>query len=152
MKKTKKGSGLYNFLTASGVLSNGSIEEIEQQKRLYWKQYRKQWKKNKRQQNKTYMLLYSFKEARLLHSKAEAHSLSVPAFIKHASLISQQFTTSLTVGKIREVVMQFTNSVVAQSGGKLSEQDLRKTIVENVINMENQIIDILQNKLKYHHN
>jgi predicted DNA-binding transcriptional regulator AlpA len=128
------GSGLYSHLDAMGVLSNGSVSEIEAAKREYWKLYRKNWKKNKRQQNKTYVILFSFNEQRLINRKASALHLTASKFIRYAALNNNQFPGPVLIGQMREAFILLRSFIEQALDNAGSSEALKEEIMKEIEN------------------
>ena len=143
-KKSKYGIGVYEYLESIGVLANGSDFDITRCKEKYWKEYRKQWKKSKRLQSKSYEVQFSFKENHLIASKAEQHSLSITSFIKQLAIASstdKSFIDQKLIGEIREAVIQHHTTLLELQ----EENELPKSLTQLINEAEH--IETKMNKL-----
>lgn len=76
------------WLDASGVLANGTEEEIKASKRAYRKSYKTQHKRKQRQENPEFSIAFSRRngEHGRITSVALKHNMSVQSFIRKAAL------------------------------------------------------------------
>jgi len=79
----KKQSSLYAFLEPS--LASGDEQAIFQARKEYWKQYKANWKKQKRATQKTVEISFTQSEWKVIKEAAEKHNRSNAAFIKKAA-------------------------------------------------------------------
>ncbi len=102
----KKQNRVYEFLQASGVLENGTAEEIQLVKKQYWAQVRKAYKQNRRHQQKSYTVFFTAEELKLIRPKANQFR-NVTNYIKQAALAEAKgkFTMDKKItGEIRQAV------------------------------------------------
>lgn len=52
-------SNLCSYLRSSGVLENGTSEDIQKVKNDYWKEYKRIWRKNNRKSGKEITITFS---------------------------------------------------------------------------------------------
>lgn len=90
MKHLKKNSALYAYLKKIGVLETNDEVIIAHAKRLYWKEYKKQFAKNKRRQQKAITVFMNKQEYKTISEVAHKHKRSVTAYIKESSLCYAQ--------------------------------------------------------------
>ena len=87
MPKRAKKPGLREYLDQSGVLVNGSEQEIQAARRAYRKLYKTEHKRKQRQENREVgVLLPRAKEFNRIAAAAKKHKASIPAFLKMATL------------------------------------------------------------------
>lgn len=146
----KKGTGLYEYLDSAGVLSNGTDEEIKKQKAIYWTNYRKQWKKNKRQQSKVYVLMVSFSEARFINQKANQLSVTPVSFIKYAALSDNELLGPVLLGKVREQLILYGSRIEEILSEMSITDNLKNIIVEQIAQMEKSVLSVIQQKKGNH--
>lgn len=145
-RRYKTGTGQYNYLESVGVLRNGSDAEIALAKKTYWTLYRKNWKKNKRQQSKTYVLLFSFSEQRILNKKASELQISPARFIKQAALENQQVLGPVLAGRIREEVVSFSTLLEEIIEKEPSAEVVNERMVEESLGLERRLLSIINFK------
>ncbi len=142
----KQGTGLYAFLNSTGVLTNGTDEDITRSKKAYWTKYRKEWKKNKRQQSKAYIVLFSLKEARGIIQKAGELSLTPTKYIKQKALFESGHIGPVLIGKIREKLVLYGYDLESM----LLKRDVSKAVTEEILiavrEMETSILSVLAPK------
>lgn len=86
MRAVKKKSSLYSFLDASGVLETGSEEEILKSKKLYYKEYKRIWRKEKRKTEKEFTLSFTNAELKQITEAARKHKMSLTKYIKRTTI------------------------------------------------------------------
>lgn len=143
MKGCQKKGGLYGYLNVIGVLSNGNEEEINKHKRIYWANYRKLWKKNKRQQSKIYVLMFSFSEARLINQKAGKLAITPVNYIKHTALNSNDKLGPVLLGKVREQLVLYGSKIEEIIDKDISSEGIKNKIRKEIGQMEEVVLDIL---------
>lgn len=142
-RKTQSGTGLYDYLNSLGVLENGSDEDIKRCKEEYWKEYRKAWKKNKRQQSKRYVLLFSFKEAKSIAQKAEILRITPAKAIKLAVLGGEQPIGPVLIGEIREHLKTHTQLIQTTLAEPQISGGVKAKILASVYRVEKAVLGIL---------
>lgn len=142
----KQDTGLYAFLNSTGVLANGTGEEITRSKKTYWAKYRKEWKRNKRQQSKAYIVLFSLKEARVIIQKAGELSLTPTKYIKQRALFESGNIGPVLIGKIREKLVLHSYDIESM----LLKRDVSKPVIKEILiavsEMERIILSVLAPK------
>lgn len=103
--KRKQVNSVYAFLSHEGILQTGNSILIEQGKQLYWRRYRAEWKKAKRHQSKSFTVLCSFKEAKIITAFAAQHNLSTTRFIKESALADKPLIDISLLGRLRELLI-----------------------------------------------
>jgi|GEM_PF-6127980 len=82
-----KGSSLMTFLYDSGIYDREhTLEDINALKRRYWREYKSQWRKNKRANNCEYTVYYSHRENKAIARAATAYGRSPTRFIHDIAL------------------------------------------------------------------
>lgn len=88
MRKSRKNTGLWAYLDACGVLSNGTEQEIRAARRAYRKIYLRQYKKQQRTEKLEFLVQLSKKDqeySTIAHA-AKKHRMSITAFLRLATL------------------------------------------------------------------
>jgi hypothetical protein len=109
-RRVKKGSGIYTYLQATGLLEHGTEDQIIAAKKMYWKQFRKIWKQQHRIEHKSYTISFSAKEQKIVHNAAKQAHTSITTFIKNSCLQTPTSTPIIdkkAIGKIRELLLLF---------------------------------------------
>ena len=94
MKRPNELKGVWAFLEDSGVLENGSPDEIESARRLYWKEYFRQNKRKQRKHKPEVSVRFTNNESLdEMKVAAKKHEQSLSTFIRDSSLsyIKQEF-------------------------------------------------------------
>ena len=110
-------SGIWAYLDASGVLERGTEAEIKAAKKAYRKQYILNYKRKQRSSKPEFTINLSkdVGEYSIISSAAKAHGLSVPAFLRLATLayINKKFIVpdKLIVAKLEQLLSQCLNEI-----------------------------------------
>lgn len=88
MRRLPKKGGLWEYLDQVGILENGTDEEIKAAKRAYRKNYFLSYKKEQRIQKPEFAINFSKDngEFETILKGANRHKLSVPSFVRQATL------------------------------------------------------------------
>lgn len=88
MRRLPKKGGMWEYLDQVGILENGTDEEIKAAKLAYRKSYFRGYKKEQRIQKPEYTISFSKEkgEFETILKGAKRHKLSVPAFVRQATL------------------------------------------------------------------
>lgn len=85
-RKTNTKSGIYNYLEALGVLKNGDAATIKAAKALYYKNYKREWRKAKRNAQKSFEILLNDLQLGIIGTAAKKHGRSKTSFIREAAI------------------------------------------------------------------
>ncbi len=85
MRKTKRHSGIKNYLDTLGVIERGSEEDINNAKKAYWKQRNTEIKRKQRAAKRHCTVSMSNEEYTQLEQAAKARGLQLSAFLKQAT-------------------------------------------------------------------
>jgi hypothetical protein len=97
MKKTKKHKGaIWDYLETTGVLENGTDEEIKQAKKAYRKAYYLDYKRNQRANKPEFIVNFSSENGEYSRVKmaAERHKMPMTTFIRSAVLATYNNASS----------------------------------------------------------
>lgn len=86
MKKTKRTNGLLNYLEQSGVLQNGTDEQIADAKKTYYRNYRREQKRRQRAGRKDFSIYFRKEDYPEIQRFAHIHGLTLSAFIRRSTL------------------------------------------------------------------
>lgn len=117
--RLKRSSPLWEYLDASGVLENGTDEEIKAVKREYRKKYLLNYKRTKRNDNKEYTISFKkgSREHSLLIKNAKVHSLTVPTFLYQSAIayIEQKYLVPnpYQVAEMEQMISECLNEIRA---------------------------------------
>ncbi|CAM6002396.1 unnamed protein product [Sphagnum balticum] len=125
-------------LRPCGALDKGD-EAIALARREYWRQYDREYKAQRRSKNKEHVVNLEPKEYEIISEGAKKHSLSIPVFLKMASLAYLNHTyvspESASVRKIEAVLVRCLTAIERISsrkekkGGRLLAYILRDSAV-----------------------
>lgn len=118
---------LHEYLDQSGVLINGTEEEIKAVRRAYRKLYKKQHKRKQRRDGREVSVLLSRSgELSRIASAAKKHKMSLPRFLKTATLAYLNKTYVVPdreiISKLIQLLADCSNEVqrITQSTGRLT--------------------------------
>ncbi|MBK7357752.1 MAG: hypothetical protein IPI45_13595 [Saprospiraceae bacterium] len=142
-------SNLYSYLKSSGVLENGTHEEIQKVKKEYWKQYKKKWRNNKRRQDKEIAVSFSKDEFREITTESKRHKLSRTQFIKQScfAYLNKSFIVPdiKEVRKISQLLSLTYNSIQELIEENKVENKVARTLMDSIYNLEREILPVLNN-------
>jgi hypothetical protein len=117
MPKNAKNNGMWAYLDASGILEKGTDEEIKAAKKAYRKQYFLKYKRKQRSSKPEFSICLSKADGEysMISTVAKQHKLSVPAFIRMATLayISKTYIVPdrLLVARLELLLSQCLNDI-----------------------------------------
>ncbi len=156
MRKTPKGSPLWKYLEACGVLEHGTDEQIKTAKRQYRKNYMLAYRKRERKVKPEYIINLSRKngEFNTMARAAHGHSMSITAFIRNATLayINKTYIVPdrFQVARIEQLLAQYLNEVqrIAPPKEKYSserEQEKYNAIEKRITDLQKELSEALRN-------
>jgi len=110
-------SSFWEFLNESGVLEKGNDEEIKEVKKAYRKKYFSEFKRKQRKNNPEFTIHFSKSnhEYEQIVRAAKKHNLSIPFFIKSASLAylnrSYVVPNRLMIAKLEQLLSNCLNEI-----------------------------------------
>ncbi len=146
-RKIKSRSVLYAFLDSQGVLETGTNKDIKNAKEQYWRDYRNQCKKIKRQENKSFEIFFNIKEAGIIKREAEKNNTSVTDYIKQSALTNNKGVVDrVQIGKLRQVLFSNYNAISnLYEQNKIPEQ-LGNQLLEQMLKMEKEVLAFIHSK------
>jgi hypothetical protein len=138
-RKIKYTSSIFSFLERKGVLDTMDTGAIETAKKEYWTAYRRQWKKAKRQQSKSYTILLSDQEANLVIKEAKRYHTSPTGYIKRNALTVKQMADPVAVGELRELLYSHYNSLQAAIDTLIIPAQLGHCVLEEITEIEKKL-------------
>lgn len=146
MKKEKRNS-IYAFLDATGVLRNGSEVEIQAQRNLYWRNYKREWRVAKRIKEKEFTVSFNSDELKILNQEAKRHHLSRTQFIKETTFayINNSYIVPYLseVKRISQILAMTYNSVQDLFDANKLNFDLGRDLMESINRLEREILPLL---------
>jgi hypothetical protein len=134
---------LYAFLEEKGVLETGDNELIEDAKNQYWKNYRRQWKKDKRHDSKSYTILLNDDEARRVINEAKRYHTSPTQYIKETALTGKQIADPVAIGKLRELIYAYYNTLQTYIDKNFVSAHVGHKILEEITEIEKKTFALL---------
>lgn len=127
-------------------LGTSTLPEAEARK-LYWNNYKAQWRKNRRRKLKEFAISYTQKELQNITNAAKGHKRSTTSFIKEASLAycTQQFLVPdpQTINQIKELLsLTYTRIQHLTEDEKLST-DIGDKLLDLITQLEVTVLDLL---------
>lgn len=146
MRKSKEKNGLYHYLESHGVLDSDDAT-IKAFKRLYYKEYRNTWRKNKRRAHKKVELLLSEHQHRIFKRQALAHKRSMSEFIKEAvsCYLNKRYLVPdvITVNYIKELLTLNYCQLKQIISEHPIKSDVQKVLLSTITRLEENIIEYL---------
>ena len=144
--KCKPGSGLYLYLESTGVLNSENEKDIIDAKKKYWSLYRKTWKKNKRQQSKVYIVMFTFKEARMIDKKARNLGLTPVKLLKHLAVSENNTAGPVVTGQIREKLILYSSDLETKIENTGITEIEKEALLSSALELEKSILAILKSE------
>ncbi|MBL7821224.1 MAG: hypothetical protein JNL65_11465 [Saprospiraceae bacterium] len=146
-RKLKTKTNIYAFLKSSGVLENGSHEDIQKVRKEYWSEYKRKWRKQKRKIEKELTIHFNPEELAVISLEAKRHKLSRIKFIKHScfAYINKSFIVpdSFEVKRISQLLSMLYSSIrELLEEDKLSFKSGRDSL-EMIQKLEREILPLL---------
>lgn len=145
-RKVKSSSGLYEYLEQQGVLQTNDAALITAAKKEYWTAYKRQWKKNRRKECKSFLVYFDTVEVKVIIKAAAKQHTSPTNFIKRAALASgsdKYSSNPVLVGKIRELLALYFNTVHTMIDEEAIPTALGNFLLEQFAEVEIRILALL---------
>jgi len=113
----KAKGGMWEYLELTGVLENGSDEEIKQAKRAYRKKYLRLHKRKQRGLKREFTLRFSKEDGEFINiaNTAKRHNMKITEFLKSAVMayINQSFVVpdQWQVAELEQILSQCLNEI-----------------------------------------
>ena len=156
MKRNRKHKGaIWDYLEHSGVLENGTDEEIKEAKRAYRKDYYLDYKRNQRANKPEFIVNFSSENGEYSRVKmaAERHKMTITAFI-HSSVLAylqQRYLVpnAFQVAHLEETLSQCLNEIQKLVGAKekyyWSREEKFEAIEKRIEKLEIDIDQVFRN-------
>ena len=151
MKKRRLNSksNLYSHLKSSGVLENGTHDEIQKVKKEYWKEYKRKWRNNKRKMVNEITISFTLEEFKEINNESKRHKLNRTNFIKQAcfAYLNKSFIVPdlKEVKKISQILALSYNSIQEMTEENKIDFKSGKSIIEVIYKLEREILPVLNN-------
>ena len=148
-RKLNAKSNLFSFLNSSGILENGTHDQIQKVRSEYWREYKRKWRNAKRKSEKEITILFTQDEFKEISIESKLHKLSRTKFIKKAcfAYMNKIFIVPDSKG-VKQIAQQLSmtyNSIQ----GLLEENSIEfksgKSITDAIYKLERQILPALHN-------
>ena len=148
MRRSKK-KGIYDYLDSIKVLESGTDEQIILAQKIYWKNYKATWRRNKRKNEKELVTSWAKDELADLSNAAKKHNLSKTRFIKSACLayIDKRYIVpdQMEVRRIAQLLSITYNSIREMMDENALQLQPGKIILEKMFDLERQVLVSLHN-------
>ncbi len=148
-RKLNSKSSIYTFLKSSGVLMSGTPDEIRNARIIYWREYKRNWRKLKRRAEKEITLCLTADELQVITKEAKRHKISKTRFIKQACLayLNKSFIVPdlKEVKKISQILAMSYNFIQEMTEENKMDFKSGKSILESIYRLEREILPVLNN-------
>jgi hypothetical protein len=142
-------SNLYSHLKSSGVLENGTHDEIQKVKNDYWREYKRNWRKNKRKFGKEITISFTKVEFKEISTESKRHKLNRTNFIKQAcfAYLNQSFIVpdAKETKRIAQHLSMTYNSIQGLIEENKTDFNTGKLILEAIYKLEREVLPVLNN-------
>jgi hypothetical protein len=156
MKRNRKHKGaIWDYLEHSGVLENGTDEEIKKAKKAYRKDYYLDYKRNQRANKPEFIVNFSSENGEYSRVKmaAERHKMTMTNFIRSSVLayLQQRFLVpnAFQVAHLEETLSQCLNEIQKLVGAKekyyWSREEKFEAIEKRIEKLEYDIDQVFRN-------
>lgn len=145
-RKSKKGSGVLDYLETSGILEWGSYEDIEHAKKMYWTNVRKDYKKQKRKECKSITIFLSPEELHTI-TKAMHKGCKLTAWVKDSVIAfstKEQCVDKIAVGEIRQAFMMHYLAIQAFEETNSLPEKIAETLLHQIARLEEKTLQLLK--------
>ena len=148
-RKLNAKSNLFSFLNSSGILENGTHDQIQKVRSEYWREYKRKWRNAKRKSEKEITISFTQDEFKEISNESKRHKLSRTQFIKKVcfAYINKIFIVpdSKEVKRIAQQLSMTYNSIQGLLEENKIEFKSGKSILEAIFNLEREILPGLHN-------
>ncbi|MBK9640043.1 MAG: hypothetical protein IPO72_01795 [Saprospiraceae bacterium] len=148
-RKLNDKSNLFSFLNSSGVLENGTHDQIQKVRAEYWREYKRKWRNAKRKSEKEITISFTQDEFKEISNESKRHKLSRTQFIKKVcfAYINKIFIVpdSKEVKRIAQQLSMTYNSIQGLIEENSIEFKSGKSITDAIYKLERQILPALHN-------
>lgn len=138
MKETQKKRGLQSFLAP--FLETGDEIIIAAAKKEYWRQYKMNWRKQKRKEQKTFEISFTKGEWQVIKKLSNKHAYSHTNFIKQAALAycKQEFLMPdiLAYNRVREALYVIYTKLINLEEDCTLPVAVQKELLQSFLEME----------------
>ena len=142
-------SNLYSYLKSSGVLENGTHDEIQKVKKDYWKEYKRKWRNNKRKMVNEITISFTREEFKKISNESKRHKLNRTNFIRQACFAYLNRTFIVPDAKEVKRIAQQLSMTYNSIQGLIEENSIEfksgKSILESIYKLERELLPVLIN-------
>jgi hypothetical protein len=128
-------SGIYAYLSSSGVLDTGTSAEIANARKAYWRDYKRRWKAARRKNTLT--IIFSDTEMKQVSQSAKLLRLSRTRYIKQCAL--KQYVLPDT-GNIRDILFKTYNLLLTLSNVQNTSPEIGYELLNRLENLEKEVL------------
>ena len=144
MSKKKNTYGVYSYLDSTGVLEKGIEADIVEARKMYWKNYKNTWRKQKRKAEKELTTSWASDELKDLTKAAKLHNMSRVSYIKSATIAysnkSYIIPDKIEVRRIAQLLAMNYNSIQEMVDEKTLHLQTGKIILEKIFELERAVL------------
>lgn len=143
----KKQSGIYEFLEKTGVLTNGSKEDIIHAKKQYWALQRKEWKRRRRTEQKSYTVFLKPHELKQITPHIKEGSDGMTGYIKHAVLSYENTEATVhakTMGAVRALFFEYYNQLESLLQTHTADAHLTQQLLTLIEQLQEDVLNVLK--------
>lgn len=148
-RKANTGSGVYQYLEASGVLDTGSGDDIAKMRKKYWREYKRLWKQERRMKQTEFKIYFTSKELLAIAAGAKKHTTSRTNYIKQAALAytAKQYLVPDIVAvthirRLLELNLVAIDELISQSHLASNTSSI---VMQKMASLEQKVLDALCN-------
>ncbi len=134
--------------TLAEYLATSGLPEADARK-IYWKNYKANWRRKRRKEQKEFTVSFDSKEFRIIAEGAKCHHRSITRFIKEASLAycNQQFLLPDpdAVNQIRQILMLTYSRVQEMTEDNNLPDKTGIALMEKINHLETYVLGKLTN-------
>lgn len=146
MAKTKKHTSLYNYLDQSGLLESNDDALIQRARVAYWKNYHKQYKREKRGKQNEHTLALTKKEEALIAREAAKHQKTISVFLKTAALAyTEKKYLLIPQEDLPKIQQQLSHIYVLLETFGNEKTDIVDRAIESIERIESSLMQLVSN-------
>jgi hypothetical protein len=146
-RRIKKGSGIYAYLEASGILATGTDAEIAAMRKQYYKEYKKNWRKEKRSREREFTVAYDETELKIIGEAASKVHKTCARFIHEAALAyctKHYLLDTVVLNDIRETLTRTCSTLESIAENSNMQDRVTNLLLQKIDALETAILSHLQ--------
>ena len=148
-RKIKNKSSIYEYLDSTKVLESGTENDIAQARKKYWREYKAQWRKQKRKAEKELTTSWTVEELKIIGDVARKHKISKTEFLKMSALayIDKRYIVpdAIEVRRIAQMLAMSYNLIQEMINENVLHLQTGKIILEKIFELEREVLVSLHN-------